>query len=165
MSHHSIYEMIDAQKFDYLCNSGTEFEGFKIWGSPNSKWFYGVNSHCKAFMCNESKLKKIYADIPNDTDILITHGPPFGMLDKIFEYGDPDKPHYVGSLSLADRVFELKQLKLHVFGHIHEGYGQCYAAYENLDINDPLIIHSAEVAAYKRQRTAIISGLLKKVCG
>lgn len=128
----------EPNKYEYLFNSGIQFEGLKIWGSPNSKWFHGVNPKCKAFMCNESKLHEIYAKIPIDTNILITHGPPFGMMDKIHEWGNPDKSCFAGSKSLADRLLYLRDLNLHVFGHIHEGYGECYAAYENLDINDPL---------------------------
>lgn len=108
---------------EYLCDSGTEFEGLKIWGSPWTPWFHGVHPQCKAFMKSDSQLSKHWEKIPLDTDILITHGPPFGMLDKT-THGI-----YAGSKLLADRLLKLK-LKLHIFGHIHEAYGQCHQAYE-----------------------------------
>ncbi len=109
-------EMPGLENHEYLQDSGFTFEGLNIWGSPWTNWFRGVNPKCKAFMATESVLKDKWALIPDDTDILITHGPPFGVLDRA-----ADGTH-CGSKCLADRLLELK-LRLHVFGHIHEGYG------------------------------------------
>ena len=53
-----------------------------------------------------------------DTDVLITHGPPFGVLDKTNILG----PH-LGCEELAKAVSRIKP-RLHVFGHIHGGYGR-----------------------------------------
>lgn len=122
---------------EYLLDNGTLFEyeeeietesgtkmiprKLKIWGSPWTNWFRGINPKCKAFMGNEELLFSKWKMIPKDTDILITHGPPFGCMDKTYE------GKYVGSKSLADALLKLK-LKLHVFGHIHEGYGQQHQA-------------------------------------
>lgn len=106
---------------DYLCDSGTEFEGLKIWGSPWTKTFKGMNPRCKAFTVDsEEELAEKWTLIPEDTDILITHGPPYSILD-----GIPKKDGFVfsfGSTSLAIRVQDISP-KLHIFGHIHEGYG------------------------------------------
>lgn len=104
----------------YLCDSGTEFEGLKIWGSPWTKWFEGVNPHCTAFMLKtEEELTEKWAMIPDDTDILITHGPPYGILDK-----NVDGEH-VGSKSLALKMGLMETPpKLWVWGHIHEAYGR-----------------------------------------
>lgn len=108
---------------EYLCDSGTEFEGMKIWGSPWTKMFPGMNPHCKAFTCDtEEELAKKWELIPENTNILITHGPSFGMLDKSID-GD-----YCGSSALDVTLLKLN-LKLHVFGHIHEGYGRCHQGY------------------------------------
>jgi len=73
-------------------------------------------------MLSEKELKKKWALIPENTDILITHGPPFGMLDKNID------GTYCGSKSLSDNLLRLN-LKVHIFGHIHEAYGECYQAY------------------------------------
>lgn len=110
---------------DYLCDSGTEFEGLKIWGSPWTKTFAGMNPKCKAFTCNtEEELTSKFSLIPEDVDILITHSPPFGILDGIPNMYDGTYFH-VGSRSLDDKIFSsLKNLQLHVFGHIHEHGGK-----------------------------------------
>lgn len=103
---------------DYLCDSGTEFEGIKIWGCPWTPWFEGVNPHCTAFMLKtEEELAEKWALIPNDIDILITHGPPKGVFDKN-KHGKE-----CGSPSLMTRVMDVSP-RYHIFGHIHEGYGQ-----------------------------------------
>ena len=101
---------------DYLCDAGAQFEGLKIWGSPWTHWFHGVNPRCKAFMLsNEEKLAARWALIPEDTDILVTHSPPHGMLDQL------RNGTMCGSYSLQTSVQHIRP-KLHVFGHIHEGY-------------------------------------------
>lgn len=103
---------------EYLCDSGIEFEGLKIWGSPWCKWFPGVNPNCTAFMLKtEEELAEKWALIPRNIDILITHAPPFNFLDRTIE----DK--MVGSTTLLDWVGEWKP-RLHIFGHVHEGYGE-----------------------------------------
>jgi len=61
---------------------------------------------------------KKWAQIPDDTNVLITHGPPSGILDTIRPGGEN-----IGCECLLKRIHELKKLQLHVFGHIHGGYG------------------------------------------
>lgn len=105
---------------DYLCDSGTEFDGFKIWGSPWTQTFEGMNPHCMAFTVDtEDELTKKWELIPCDTDILITHSPPFGIKDKTVD------GEFVGSETLAYYVGGMKPPpKLWVWGHIHESYGR-----------------------------------------
>ncbi len=55
--------------------------------------------------------------IPVDTDVLITHGPPFGILDETFE------KEKVGCEELLKAVNRVRP-KIHIFGHIHEAYGE-----------------------------------------
>ena len=102
----------------YLQDSGTEFNGFKIWGSPWTLTFKGMNPKCKAFTVDkERELFRKWELIPDDTDILITHMPPYGFFDRTYE------GIYAGSETLLDKIMDL-HLKLHVFGHIHEGGGK-----------------------------------------
>lgn len=117
--------MDGGDDISYLCDSGTEFEGLKIWGAPWTQWFHGVNPHCKAFMKASGKLKKHWDMIPDDTDILVTHGPAQGYLDSCFDRRTGDVRH-VGCRDLTFRMHELPKCRLHVFGHIHEGYGTAY---------------------------------------
>lgn len=96
----------------YLNDSGTEIKGLQIWGSPVQPTFFSW-----AFNRDRGREIKSHWDlIPLHTDILITHGPPFGILDKT------DKGMHVGCEELRKRV-DLIKPKLHVFGHIHEAYG------------------------------------------
>ena len=101
----------------YLCDSGTEFDGLKIWGSPWTRSFYGQNPDCMAFTRRlETQLMEKFELIPSDTDILITHSPPHGILD-----------NELGSTALRKIVLSrdrLPSLKLHAFGHIHEHGGK-----------------------------------------
>lgn len=83
-----------------------------IWGSPWTPPF--LDWH---FMKTEPQLEEVYARIPDETTILVTHGPPFGTLDRVGG-GIP-----LGSSALAMRVAELQHLQLHVFGHIHYAHG------------------------------------------
>src|ERR1700679_3842906 len=102
----------------YLCDSGIEFEGLKIWGSPWTRKFPQINPKCKAFTCiNDEHLKEKWDLIPLDTDIIITHCPPAGILD------ENCKRESFGSYTL---LHEIKRImpKLHVFGHIHEQGGK-----------------------------------------
>lgn len=108
--------------FEYLCDSGTEFQGLKIWGSPWTKTFEGMNPHCMAFtMDTEEELAEKWAMIPDDIDILVTHSPPMYARDYTTIKDSKIIPGY-GSYSLSVRVGRLKPM-LHVFGHIHESYG------------------------------------------
>jgi Icc-related predicted phosphoesterase len=102
---------------EYLEDSGIEFDGVKIWGTPWSKYFDGINPFCKAFMKTDKNLVKYYDKIPDDTDILISHGPPFDILDE--SYYDKEKCGSQALLATLDRV----RPKVFVCGHIHEGNG------------------------------------------
>ncbi len=110
--------------FDYLCDSGTDYQGVKIWGSPWTKTFPGINPHCMAFTCDtEEQLAEKFSTIPEELDILITHSPPLGILDK------NRKDESCGSRSLREKIASIplrNRPKLWVWGHIHESYGEFY---------------------------------------
>lgn len=99
----------------YLQDSMAEVEGLRIWGSPWTLRFYDW-----AFMKNEMALAELYAAVP-PCDILITHGPPFGILDEVPRGGGVFREN-VGATATLELVHRIKP-KLHVFGHIHEGHG------------------------------------------
>jgi Icc-related predicted phosphoesterase len=97
----------------YLEDSGFIFQDLKIWGSPWQPEF-----HNWAFNATESELCKKWSLIPEDTDILLLHGPPRGYGDFSL-YGNVN----TGSPGLLKRIREIKP-KLVVAGHIHSGYGK-----------------------------------------
>lgn len=100
----------------YLEDSGTEFEGLHIWGTPHSLIFKGINPNCKAFTGNESQIAKDYALIPSDLDILISHGPAYMINDALSD------GRLAGSLSLRHTI-DTRPPKVLITGHIHEGAG------------------------------------------
>lgn len=108
-----------CKSIDYLQDSGTEFEELKIWGSPWTPTFGDWH-----FMRDRgASIKERWDLIPDDIDILVTHGPPYGILDKVTLSSRGDQYRHAGCEELRACV-ERIQPRLHVFGHIHNGYGQ-----------------------------------------
>ena len=91
-------------------------DGIKFWGSPVQPWFYdwAFNVHRGA------PIKKHWDKIPDGTDVLITHGPPYGILDQMVA-GQYATDH-VGCEELILAVNRVKP-RVHIFGHIHGSYG------------------------------------------
>ena len=112
-----------------LCDEAKEIDGKIFYGSPWTptfgKW---------AFMEDECKLKERFANMPNDIDILVTHGPPFNILDRT-DFGD-----LAGSHALGDRMGERAEImgkkSVHIFGHIHEAFGSIGSNYNVSHVNE-----------------------------
>lgn len=106
-------------RWHYLKDDLITLFGITIYGSPWQLPFWG------AFNADDRMLESKYAAIPKDIDILITHGPPFGILDEVpawTDYQDERPIIHTGSISLRKKIFEVKP-KLVVSGHIHCAYG------------------------------------------
>ena len=105
----------DAHKIvpsmQYLQDKSVVIDGVKFYGSP---WHSVLGM---AFGATEKDMEKKWDEIPDDTDVLITHMPPKGILD-----GDEYSSAW-GCPYLADRVYEVSP-KLHIFGHIHMAHGK-----------------------------------------
>jgi Icc-related predicted phosphoesterase len=109
-------EEIDAMIPDnliYLNDSGVEIEGIKIWGSPIQPWFHDWAFNRK----RGPEIQKHWDLIPTDSDIVITHGPAFGIHDRLVS-GMP-----VGCEDLLPTLQRIAP-KVHLCGHIHEAYGE-----------------------------------------
>lgn len=116
----------------YLESSGIEIDGIKIYGEPRQPRFFNW-----AFNVDRGQaIKKYWDAIPDDTQILITHGPAYGMLDMTIE-GD-----LTGCEDLRNRLSELKELKLMCCGHIHEARGDFRFADGQLIINASVLNRS-----------------------
>lgn len=100
----------------YLDNRAVTIEGVTFFGSPYSNTFGGL-----AFMEDELELAEIWDEIPEETNVLITHGPAYGVLDKVNNTYTSERN--VGSQSLTVRKENLPNLQVHICGHIHEGHG------------------------------------------
>lgn len=106
----------------YLCDSSVTIDGYKIYGTPWTRTFEGINPNCMAFTVDgEEMLSKKWEFIPDDVDILVTHSPPYLIGDLVERYRA--EPEHVGSKSLGKKIKD-SNIKLHVFGHIHAGYGE-----------------------------------------
>lgn len=104
----------------YLEHDGVEIDGLKIWGSPFTPQF----GHGWAYNVKRSKLDAYWQEIPESTDIVISHGPPLGILDHT-ECGAPSAGDsgnsYVcscGDKALLNHIRRVKPL-VHCFGHLH----------------------------------------------
>jgi calcineurin-like phosphoesterase family protein len=107
--------LAEYPELTYLQDSSVTLDGVKFYGSPWQPWYYDWAFQFKNGDRNEAARK--WGEIPLDTDVLITHGPALGILDKAY---DRDK---LGDEYLRDALNDLTNLKLHVCGHIHESYG------------------------------------------
>jgi len=98
-----------------LRDSGTVIDGVRFYGSPYQPEFCNW-----AFNLPRGQaLKDKWALIPDDTQVLLSHGPPKGILDLV----PRPKGFHAGCDDLLNRVKQLKDLKLHVFGHLHMNHG------------------------------------------
>jgi Icc-related predicted phosphoesterase len=97
----------------YLQDSACSFRGIRFYGSP---WV--PNLPGQAYDLSSQELQEKWRQIPDDTDVLITHTPPMGILDL------PSRTNIsCGCSHLAARVFEVAPI-LHCFGHAHASSGQ-----------------------------------------
>lgn len=116
----------------YLNDSAVKIGDINLWGSPISPFFFNWAFNRR----RGAEIKKHWDKIPSDTDILITHGPPHKILDRT------DSGDYAGCADLMDTI-KVIQPKVHIFGHIHEGYGM-------LEKNGTTFINASSVnAQYK----------------
>lgn len=99
-----------------LQNSGTTIEGHKIWGSADTPVF-----HDFAFNKTDAQLQQSWDSIPDDTEVLVTHGPPKHILDRVSNDWSPT--YNVGDQLLRNKVLS-SDIAVHVFGHIHEQGGK-----------------------------------------
>lgn len=96
----------------YLEDEGVTLDGVRFWGSP---WQPGL-SHHPFFMADGGEAFALYRTIPDDTQVLVTHTPPWDILDRW------DPPHALGSRMLRARVARVRPA-VHIFGHMHPSYG------------------------------------------
>lgn len=111
------YKNIDYLQDDLLLfdNNGDYDKMIKIYGSPWQPAFYNWAFNLPR---NGTEMEYVWNNIPTNTDILITHGPPNGILDNTYD-------GHVGCSLLLNRINTIKP-KIHIFGHIHSGYGYLF---------------------------------------
>jgi Icc-related predicted phosphoesterase len=110
-----ISQIVNSYKWiNYLEDNWVTIDGIKVWGSPWQPEFYDW-----AFNLPRQgvELQEKWNMIEDDTDILITHGPAWGYVDKVI-----GRNQSLGCELLTNRIMAFKP-KIHICGHIHSGYG------------------------------------------
>ena len=122
----------------YLQDSAVEIDGIKFWGSPYQPEFFSW-----AFQKSRSELAKHWEAIPDDVDVLITHGPPYG-------FGDVNlRDERFGDTDLLARVLKVKP-QLHCYGHAHHGYGQWF--HEGIQFINAAVLNEG----YMKERDPVV---------
>lgn len=96
-----------------------EIEGVKIWCSSWTPWFHSWAYNA----ARGEQIKRHWDLIPEDTNVLVTHGPPYEILDEVLRIDGSSSGRFVGCEELLKRVKQIKP-DIHIFGHIHCGYGE-----------------------------------------
>ena len=105
--------LLEHPKITYLLDEAVVIKGLTFYGSPWTPWFFDW-----AFNLERGDVIRAKWDlIPDNTDVLVTHGPPAGIMDTI------PKGNGVGCLDLFMRLRDVRP-KLCIFGHIHHSYGR-----------------------------------------
>lgn len=106
-------EQIDWKGVQLLMDEEAIIDGVKFYVSPWVPRFFDW-----AFMLDTyEELEEKWKAIPDDVEVLVTHGPAFGILDRNYQGS------FCGDSALLERIKSLKKLKMHCFSHIHEAYG------------------------------------------
>lgn len=118
-------------KVHFIGDHGTVvIDGIKFHGSAITPWFYNWAWN-RAKTLEEAQMRQIkyikdeWDKIPIDTNILLTHGPVYGILDQVPMQTNNFDSH-VGCQHLFNRLMQLENCKIHICGHIHYSYGSKY---------------------------------------
>lgn len=110
----------------WLVDSGVDIDNLHFYGSP---WTHPAHSTNWAFPLKREDSEEHWSKLPGKIDVLITHSPPFGILDK----------HYFSGINLGDRALREAVHRLsppiHCYGHVHEGYGVEWSSHNTYFVN------------------------------
>ena len=110
--------LFESRGIVWLVDEPATVEGVTFYGSPWQPWFLDWAFNFPRYDEGASA-RETWSRIPHDTQVLITHGPPHGILDRTEPRGE-----HAGCPYLLDAIRERPAIRAHVFGHIHEGYGE-----------------------------------------
>jgi len=117
-----INELIKSyQNIHFLVDDSITIDNIKFYGTPWCGGEKSVMGHWGFYLNEEEIRKQVFDRIPYDTDVLISHSPPYGILD---EY----RKTHLGCRALMKRVQQVKPV-IHIFGHIHDAYGEIQSDY------------------------------------
>lgn len=123
----------------FVEEGGITIDDINFWYSAITPWFHDWAYNRRAGRDIEEHWKKI----PENTNVLITHGPPYGILDTVpFPDGTPKER--VGCWTLNAYIERIKP-DIHIFGHIHHSHGQKHEngiSYYNVSVCDEQYVPS-----------------------
>lgn len=148
--------LMEERGIVYLEQREAEVMGLRFFGSPYTPWFYDWAFNLQ----RGAEIKEKWDKIPAGIDVLVTHGPPYGILDKVTRDNSDSAwegredlmflEEHVGCEELAKAVERVRP-KMHVFGHIHCARGvlekdgtlfvnaaNCNEAYD--PVNKPVVV-------------------------
>lgn len=137
--HQSLAEEICGDDITVLIDQAITINGHKFYGSPWQPEFLNWAFN----LPRGDLLKAVWDKIPEDTDILITHGPPRNILDEAIDKFKHLRSNE-GCDDLLDRVLKIKP-RYHIFGHIHEAHG--------MKVGDYTIFINASIATQNYRPT------------
>lgn len=143
--------IVQVGKCYYLHQEAININGLKIYGDGSTPSFgYGW-----AFNVDRgAPIAEVWQKIPDDTNVLITHGPPYGILDLTGYRGGG----HVGCEELYRKTRGLSSLIVHQFGHIHEGAG-----YEK--VGDTLFVNASSCTQHYNPTNKVIVVDVEQVNG
>lgn len=130
-TYYGIQKEIEAE---VLHDRSAIIDGVKFWGSSWTlcpPWYRNFDQWCFGRK-SEEDLKKVWDLIPDDTQVLLTHSPPYGCQDIDTKSRDKE---CIGSTSLTERVSQLTKLRYHAYGHCHNPVSQMATNHGVLSIN------------------------------
>lgn len=143
----------------YLNQSSVTINGIKIYGEPRQPKFYDW-----AFNVSRNNMKDVWELVPDDVDILVTHGPPLGYGDVVenktsFDLFHANQFERVGCKHMKNMIDSRIEnpFKLITFGHIHEGYGQWYKPLTNTHIVNASVVNNK----YKVKNKPVVIEILE----
>lgn len=114
-----LIDMSAYKKIELLIDTHCVIDGRVFYGSP---WVNYCGPWAFTYDAGGDAMERVRAAIPEATEVLITHSPPYGILDDMY----PDRKNrnrHLGCKLLKEHVFKRVKPKVHIFGHIHESYG------------------------------------------
>lgn len=111
-------QMCEDNGVTWLQDQSVIIDGLKFYGSAYQPEFCNWAFN----LPRGPELAEVWSRIPDDTDVLVTHGPVMGILDELVSANGVPNGQHVGCHDLADRIKKLN-VKVHVCGHIHAAYG------------------------------------------
>lgn len=134
-----------------LIDESIVIEGIKIYGSPWTPFF-----HNWAFNAWRGEdIKQHWDKIPEDTEILLTHGPPAGILDVVYYTDGVTPKERVGCQDLYNKIMTLPKLRYHLFGHLHSNNGSINfngVVYINSSICDEMYMPTQEMKTFEIEK-------------